>query len=230
MNDYQIFRALESVPNVKGCLKAKKKVNLFNLTVAICDRVPDSAMYLRAISRKQQLFYAAENVLLNKVPFTVESDVHGYSHTVKVLIIAIMLGDILGIKENEMHSLVLAALYHDCGREDDREDEYHGHLSADKLKTLVTEISDNKDMSGQYAKHLIELHSLSDEEGFEKISELALSKDEQDKLKLLLEIFKDADGLDRVRIHDLNPSYLRTVVARTPQMILLAGVLNEIVN
>jgi len=38
--------------------------------------------------------------------------------------------------------------------------------------------------------------------------------DIRDEVDFLLRYFKDTDGLDRVRIHDLNVTYLRTEIAR----------------
>ena len=58
---------------------------------------------------------------------------------------------------------------------------------------------------------VIERHAISDRHAFDFES---LKEPTKDEVSFLLRYFKDADGLDRVRLGDLNVKYLRTDAAR----------------
>jgi len=59
-------------------------------------------------------------------------------------------------------------------------------------------------------KFIIENHCRGD---YKSISSISNVKDKE-RYIILYNIFKDSDGLDRVRIDDLNPSYLRNDVSK----------------
>jgi hypothetical protein len=57
-------------------------------------------------------------------------------------------------------------------------------------------------------KFIIENHALPDQGALKRLDKYRL--EDIDRCLQLYSVFKDADGLDRVRINDLNPAYLRT--------------------
>jgi len=67
-------------------------------------------------------------------------------------------------------------------------------------------------------RFIIEKHAVADKAALKQLSKYDLN-DIEHTLKLY-NIFKDADGLDRVRINDLNPDYLRSPSAH--KLLLLA--------
>ena len=74
------------------------------------------------------------------------------------------------------------------------------------------------------AQFIIRYHSLPDEAGYQAIRKNSrISREEAEHLKLLYEICKDIDGLDRVRFNGLDLEQLRTPYAR--RLALVAGAL-----
>jgi hypothetical protein len=99
---------------------------------------------------------------------------------------------------------ILAALWHDIGRTDDGADYYHGAKSAGKAvglglhRGLPQQVVD-------VALYAVTHHSGGEEYGVRAAQEL------DDTLAALrvFQILKDADGLDRVRLEDLDVGRLR---------------------
>ena len=99
--------------------------------------------------------------------------------------------------------LLLAASYHDVGRTFDGYDIYHGARSALRLAALT----------GQTGEALVELqaavtaHSRPDRE----MASIVASFQPRDlpHAMALTRLLKDADNLDRVRLGDLDPKFLR---------------------
>jgi len=123
--------------------------------------------------------------------------IHGAPHTTRVLIWATVLADALAnrgaIRREE---LLWAAAVHDVGRVDDWTDPGHGARSAawaiEHLPALRPETA-RLDLG--FLAELCTWHETWDA----KIPRLSLE----------LAILKDADALDRCRIHDLDPTRLR---------------------
>ena len=65
-------------------------------------------------------------------------------------------------------------------------------------------------------KELIERHAISDPRAF---SLETINEGMRKEVRFLLRYFKDADGLDRVRLGDLNVDYLRTGIARKMPLV-----------
>lgn len=122
-------------------------------------------------------------------------DIHGIDHEARVLVWQELLARLL-IKDGavlDQEALRWAAATHDTRRASDGVDYPHGqraaawvkqhlaqHIPADSLETVL---------------YLNIWHVPSDDQAPEMTPELA--------------VFKDADALDRVRIYDFNPRYLR---------------------
>lgn len=135
--------------------------------------------------------------------------IHGVLHTYRVLRLILWLGTLEKLTENEMSILFYSGLYHDIGRTNNLVDDSHGVKSYEKIinKGLLNNIKDLESEDIEIMKFTIEQHAIKDEIGKKNIINYNIT--DVSKTFKLYEIFKDADGLDRVRIGDLNIKYLR---------------------
>ena len=137
-----------------------------------------------------------------------QSWVHGPGHIHRVLLLAGLIGWQEGLGEDDLRQLFWAASYHDVGRTFDGFDIYHGARSALRLEELT----------GCQGETLVELkaavtaHSRPDRD-MESVVASFQPKDYGHALELT-RLLKDADNLDRVRLGDLNPKFLRHQSAR----------------
>lgn len=125
--------------------------------------------------------------------------IHGIPHVHRVLCLADKISANFKLTERERKVLALACVYHDIGRVHDDEDMMHGAASVRKLLALG----------------LLSAHNCKEEDRF-LIEKLIIAHCVDDKLfygtekeRFLYNILKDADGLDRVRLGDLDTRYLR---------------------
>ncbi len=129
--------------------------------------------------------------------------IHGLGHAARVLVWADLIGRQLqaGGTPLDLEAVRWAAALHDVGRLSDGIDRGHGERSADwaaaNRDSLGASLSD-----GLLERVLLccRWHEISDRDIPAMTPELMC--------------IKDADGLDRVRINDLNPAYLRSEPAR----------------
>ena len=130
--------------------------------------------------------------------------IHGIGHTQRVYQHAVNLTKALCMSEKDASSLLLAALWHDIGREDDSENPDHGRLSVNKAKALNLHQSHSQEIL-ELTFCAIENHSKDDAAG-----ELGcLSTSNPQSARTILWALKDADALDRVRFWGLDPTCLR---------------------
>lgn len=130
--------------------------------------------------------------------------IHGISHVKRVLRLAEKISSHYDLTEREERVLALAACYHDIGRVHNEWDVTHGLLSSRKTRDLGLLNSEGLTPKEEaLVLKLITTHSL-DDTAFEGMEQEVLLHD----------ILKDADGLDRVRIFDLDPRYLRLPESR----------------
>jgi putative nucleotidyltransferase with HDIG domain len=139
--------------------------------------------------------------------------IHGICHTTRVLVLVLKIAELMGqSKENDI--LAASAIYHDIGRTHDGKDYTHGTKSVEKLKSIGFPSVNTMHISQEdlpYVQFLIESHAMEDEDGLKIMSEYKI---DPIRAVCLFNMFKDADGLDRIRLGisgDLNPNYLRTV-------------------
>ncbi len=131
------------------------------------------------------------------------SRIHGRSHAARVLIWA---NTIAHWMMQDGHSVDLevvrwAAVLHDVRRLDDGKDTEHGERSAAWIR------------SGRVATPL--LLSLAQQEHIANCCQWHVPPDNAaPEMTSELRCLKDADSLDRVRLHDLDVRYLRTTYAR----------------
>ena len=147
--------------------------------------------------------------------------IHGMSHVRRTLILSLVIAYLDKLSAKRTRILAYASVYHDIGRDNDGADQYHGYDSYQKVieHDLLNTLPDKEVC---LIKELIERHAIHDEDAF---SLETINEDIRDEVRFLLRYFKDADGLDRVRIHDLDVTYLRTEIAR--QLPLVAQQLLE---
>ena len=133
--------------------------------------------------------------------------IHGVTHAKRVLLHVLMLSRLAALTPAEREVLILAAKYHDIGRADDGLCTLHGAWSVEKMDRLGLFAG----ISGRDAaalRFIIINHCVDDQEA------LAGADGIEPRTVRLFKMLKDCDGLDRVRIHDLDLSYLRTAAAK----------------
>ena len=143
--------------------------------------------------------------------------IHGLAHTKRVLLHCLILSFLERISPADTDVLCNAALYHDIGRTNDNYDPQHGRESYKKLLALQLNPYSEVD-SSETLRFLMENHCVADHEALDLLPAYQV----QDPVHMLelYHVFKDADGLDRIRIMDLDVKQLRT--ASAPRMLLIA--------
>jgi hypothetical protein len=133
---------------------------------------------------------------------------HGKGHTARVLKLLSLISYLEKLDENERTILAYAGLYHDIGRIDDSYNLTHGRMSYDMLLSsgLISNIKLGEE-DIKILKFVIENHCIPDKGGKANIINYHIKN--IDKALKLYYIFKDADGLDRVRFGDLDERFLR---------------------
>ena len=141
--------------------------------------------------------------------FAHRSDLHGQQHVSRVMVHAFVLLDAVGCRE-EAPRLWAAVYLHDLARLHDGVAYEHGADAAQRLPEFEALFARGGVAPGDYEaiRTAVTHHSLSEE----------LPRDHPHwRLTALL---KDADGLDRVRLGDLDPQRLR--FAETPRLVPFA--------
>ena len=137
-----------------------------------------------------------------------QSHVHGLGHIERALVHGAMCAQAEGLNEEDTALFMEMCSYHDTGRESDWLDGAHGLRSSLKLQALTGRTGEELKlmMAG------VEAHSIGDKYMEDVIRKHA--PEDLDRARRLAQLLKDADGLDRVRIKDLNPKYLRREASR----------------
>ena len=129
--------------------------------------------------------------------------IHGTQHTKRVLLLSAILADLNNLSPAEKDILYHGAVYHDIGRTCNGVDDSHGLKSWRKIKDLG--ILDKEDEEFEKAlEYVITNHCISDSQVKEFKHDC-----ENRRVKLIFELLKDSDGLDRVRLGNLKVKYLR---------------------
>ncbi len=147
------------------------------------------------------LFLNAVKGLKHEVLFV--SHVHGIGHIERVMLHGAILAMKQGLNAEDVGIMMDACSYHDTGRIDDSADGEHGARSAQKLK----ELTDRQGEELAILKAMVTAHSRWDGD-MAKIIHSYKVKDVT-RARWLAKTLKDADGLDRVRLDDLDERYLR---------------------
>jgi hypothetical protein len=156
--------------------------------------------------------------------FDAAHTIHGLSHARRVLVHAIAIAEALGLERGQRDALELAACWHDIGRTHDGADYYHGAKSAGKVIGLGLH-EGVEPLVRELALFAVTHHCGSEMHGEEAAREFRFYEDggggrwhargvDGQTVLTVFRVLKDADGLDRVRLGDLNPGFLRTEAAR----------------
>ena len=141
--------------------------------------------------------------------FAFPDGLHGVGHTQRVLAHAEALAAEIGLNLLEATAVRKAALWHDIGRVHDGPDWTHGMLSVTKV--LERGLHDGITPAIlDLAFFAMEHHSMWDRVGDAR----AAVRPDAAAAQRVLWVLKDADGLDRVRLGDLDPTQLRLVCSR----------------
>lgn len=134
-----------------------------------------------------------------------DSHIHGPDHIERVIFFAHLLAFHYKLDQRDTDVLRNAASLHDTKRVNDGWDTEHGHRAA--LESISYSYADKAD--DNVIQAVIAAHSTDDKIMDETIREFIKDGDDFERTKRLAKLFKDADGLDRVRINHLDPAYLR---------------------
>jgi len=138
--------------------------------------------------------------------FDASRTIHGVAHTTRVWMHAMALADLLGFEQWQREALERAAMWHDIGRTHDGADYYHGAKSAGRAVGLGLHLDPALDeLVLETTLFAVTHHSGSEEHAQLAAAWLPEPIGGWDVFRVL----KDADALDRVRLGDLNPSFLR---------------------
>jgi uncharacterized protein len=134
------------------------------------------------------------------------SFIHGPSHVGRVMIHALRLVETTGFVA-EAPRLWAAVYLHDIARHGDGWERDHGPRAALRLRSLP-HVLDRFQRAGVVESDLPAIR-----EAVARHSRAEAMPGEPHVC--LIQLLKDADGLDRVRINDLDPAYLRTPAAKS---------------
>ena len=140
-----------------------------------------------------------------------KTNLHGINHIIRVLFNAYAIITLENVNDEDKKIIIEAAKLHDIGRISDGEDEEHGLQGSMKARNIL----ENKGFSAEEIDKIcfiIEEHSLPKSKNNEDIEKLP--EEIKQKYRYCLNLLKDADKLDRVRIGDLNPQRLSTESAK----------------
>lgn len=150
--------------------------------------------------------------------YEIEGKHHNLDHIERVTLFTHIMADEDNLNEYEKTILIEAAKYHDCGRENDRQDIDHGRRGAEKVLESDIEASE---VSKRIIASLIEYHEIPDSlSNLNKICQhYELDNIEKQIVSKLAPYLKDADALDRTRFKEhslasLNENMLRTDISK----------------
>ena len=134
---------------------------------------------------------------------------HGIHHSQKVFLFGHLISKQVDLSSDEKRILYDALLLHDCGRENEIEDDFHGFVSARKLKKVFEKDPFYlKEPNLKLLMAIVDAHSTVDERA-EVIVENYSLESYSDRFFLLLKILKDADALDRARFPKETPEFIK---------------------
>ena len=187
-----------------GKVKEIKKMDLLNIERVVED-FPDlmEDYVIEAWDIKDKYFLNPESI-------------HGVLHAKRVLLLAYIIGLYEELDDNDMEIVLNAAKYHDIGRTNDNYDEMHGILSFNKMFQL--ELVDKEMEDIHILQFIMENHCIDDKKGLANLEKYPI--EDKNRAIRLYQILKDADGLDRVRLGDLDINYLRLPISK--RLVLVA--------
>ena len=178
----------------------------------LCDLLSEGKLDLYlGESEKEEIIEISKKI---KKEFLYKSDFHGLHHSEKVLLFAYLLGKHEGLDKECFEILIDAAIYHDVGRMDDTEEQFHGYASTLKLEKIVGDKPIYKNPENmEILKAICDVHSIPDFKMEKVLSNYEVS-DKKELLFKLASLLKDADALDRTRFKKTSVAALKTCFLR----------------
>lgn len=137
------------------------------------------------------------------------SKMHGLGHIERTILQGGFCAMEEGLDRSDTALLLLACSYHDVGRQDDWVDDLHGWRSAQRIGAITGRTGEDlKLLQGAVDAH-------SRKEAVLRETVAGYHPADLNRAVRLAQLLKDADGLDRVRLGDLDPSYLRRETSRS---------------
>lgn len=137
------------------------------------------------------------------------SKMHGLGHIERTILQGGFCAMEEGLDRSDTALLLLACSYHDVGRQDDWVDDLHGWRSAQRIGAITGQTGEDlKLLQGAVDAH-------SRKEAVLRETVAGYRPADLNRAVRLAQLLKDADGLDRVRLGDLDPSYLRRETSRS---------------
>ncbi len=132
-----------------------------------------------------------------------QSAIHGQGHIERVLLFGSFLSMENRLSSEDTGLLLDACSYHDVGRIDDSKDDAHGARSA----LQIAELTGRSGTDLAIIQAAVTAHSPADTH----MKSILLQYNLASSLRALsiANLLKDADALDRVRVCDLDPKFLR---------------------
>ena len=181
----------------------------------VLDRIVDednveSEKLIEIIKNSSVFFDAMKDV---KEKFFVNDIIHGVTHNERVSMLACYIGTKEGLTEQELRLVLEAAKYHDIGRGYEGNHGLYSAILLDRNKEYF--FPNFKDEDINIIKALCHGHSVDDIK-YEDVARL-YSIEDIERFKKLLDVVKDADALDRVRLPrfgKLDEKFLRTETSK----------------
>lgn len=137
------------------------------------------------------------------------SHMHGLGHIERTILQGGFCAMDQNLSEADTHLLLAACSYHDVGRVNDWVDDLHGHRSAQELARLTPYRGEELLL----IQGAVDAHSRRDLVLEQTIDSYGAA--DRPRAIRLAKLLKDADGLDRARLGDLDPKYLRFDTSRS---------------
>lgn len=137
------------------------------------------------------------------------SHMHGLGHIERTILQGGFCAMDQNLSEADTRLLLAACSYHDVGRINDWVDDLHGHRSAQELARLTPYCGEELLL----IQGAVDAHSRRDVVLEETIDGYGAA--DRPRAIRLAKLLKDADGLDRARLGDLDPRYLRFDTSRS---------------
>lgn len=131
------------------------------------------------------------------------SHMHGLGHIERTILQGAFCAMAEGLGEEDTRLLLECCSYHDVGRVNDWVDDLHGHRSAGRIGALTGRTGE----ALLLLQGAVDAHSRRDKVLEATIDGYAAA--DRPRAITLAQLLKDADGLDRARLGDLDPRYLR---------------------
>ena len=140
-----------------------------------------------------------------------KSWLHGQGHIERVIMLGALIAMGEGFSMDDTRLALFCCSYHDIGRSNDRRDDDHGTVSAGMIisRDLVSIIPGITQDEIAIIQAAIATHSMHDSCLEDNRRKYGVKPEDYERCRRICWCLKDADNMDRVRLDDLDPKYLR---------------------